>query len=211
MPTQDNTLPSYIPIIASLIGGGLAGAILTNLITAYRSRIQPIGHRIDIDPILSPKPQSSSLAAKITLQHESRQHTFDNLFLIRLEIANQGNKDHDEFGFGLTLAAGDVAVYLEGTGADRHHSIAPTTPVVPSKPASELDFVCKPFNRGDSYTLSAFVVTSNEAGPSTPRISSKLPVKFVNIPTLGELMSTASKASLLMLEVGTTLRFRRPF
>lgn len=183
------TIKQYLPIIASLIGGGFAGAILTNIVSAYRSRRQPVGYRIDIDPILRPKPEGTSLPARITIDHQGAQYVFNNLFIVRIDIANQGNKDYEEFSFGLTLAEKDMAVHVECVGGDRHHSVAPVAPITPASTTKELDFVCRPFNRGDTYTINVFLVTSNEDGPSEPQISSKAPIKFVKIPKLGELVA----------------------
>jgi len=199
-------LTSYLPMIGSLLGGGLMGAFVTAAVSHYRSRLQPVGRRIEIDPILRPKPAGTTLAAKITVEHDYRQHTFDNLFLARIQIVNQGNKDYDEFSFGITLPTEDFVVYLEGSGADRHHAITPSVTVTPDKQAQEVDFSCKPFNRGDSYTLSAFIVTNSAGGPGDIAVSSKLPVKFVEIPSLGETMGQAITAVSLELVLGRTGR-----
>jgi hypothetical protein len=199
-------LKPYLTVIGSLLGGGLMGALVTAGITSYRSRLQPVGRRIEIDPILRPKPEGTTLTAKITVEYDYRPHTFDNLFLARIQIVNQGNKDHDEFSFGITLPTEDFVVYLEGSGADRHHVIAPSATVTPANPAREVDFICKPFSRGDSYTLSAFIVTTSEEGPGDIAVSSKLPVRFVEIPSLGETLGQAiTVASIFSLGFGRFL------
>ncbi len=42
--------------------------------------------------------------------------------------------------------------------------------------------------------LSAFIVTENENGPGAIAVSSKLPIKFVEMPTTGEIMAQAVTA-----------------
>jgi hypothetical protein len=194
-------IPTYIPIVMSLIGGGLAGSIVTNIVTTYRSRLQPVGYRIEIAPVLRSKPESTSLPAKITIEHQGTTHSFGNLFIARIQILNQGNRDLSEFNFGITLASGDTAIHIEGSGPDRHHTISALTPVTPASTTREVDLRCTPFNRGDAYTLNAFIVAGNTPDPGELQISSSLPVKFSNIPTFSEIALRTSSLSLSLLRL----------
>ena len=206
---MDPDIEKYLPIAVSLVGGGMAGAILTNSISTYRSRKQPIGFRIEVDHILHPRQEeSTALTAKVTIQHQGLEHTFDNLFVARIQISNLGNKDYDEFQFGISLPQGNSIVYSEASGTDRHHIIEPSASVTPWNPAHELDFSCKPLNRGDTYSIKTFLVASPRTQPAPISISSRLPVNFIQMPTAGEIALKLGTAVLSLS--GASIKMRLP-
>ncbi|MBI5203464.1 MAG: hypothetical protein HZA11_00935 [Nitrospirae bacterium] len=184
---------NWLPIVAALIGGGAAGAIITAIISTYRSRRQPIGRRIDIVPVFRQSNDSKSLRAKIAIAHENKINTFENLFLAEVQIVNRGNSDLQEFIFGVTLGKEDRCIFVETIAPDRHHNNIQTTLVTPDSPRSEIDFRLSPFNRGDSYALKMYVVIpADQMEPQEIKLGSPSPVKFIDMPTIVELLSNAA-------------------
>jgi hypothetical protein len=178
-------------IVASLIGGGAVGAIITAIVTSYRNRVQPVGRRIEILPLLTSSSPGSTLKPEVTLSDGSTDYKFKNLFVADVQIVNRGNKDFPSFAFGMTLAAGDTVVHLEPYGADRHHVACVATAVSPGKPAQEVDVTLKPFNRGDSYSLKVFVVAGSTE-PGAIVVGSSEAIRFTEMPTLSETVAKAA-------------------
>jgi len=183
---------NWLQVVAALIGGGAAGAIITAIITTYRARRQPIGRRIDIVPVFRQSNDSRSLRAKIAIAHENKINTFENLFLAEVQIVNRGNSDLQEFLFGVTLGKEDRCIFVETLAPDRHHNNIQTTVVTPQNPQREIDFKLSPFNRGDSYSLKMYVVIPEaQMEPQEIKLGSPSPVKFIDMPTIRELLSNA--------------------
>lgn len=179
-------------LVIAVLTGGAAGAIITQATNAYRSRVQPVGYRMLLDPVLRPAPDATNLRAKVTIEQDGQQCQFDNLFRLRITITNRGNHDLPEFKFGITADKGDMVIWAEAEGPDRHHTITDLTGVGPMRPCEEVDFCCSPFNRGDTYQISLFMVApAQRSEPSMPQLSSPVPVKFTEMPTIGEIMRAA--------------------
>jgi hypothetical protein len=194
-------------IVASLIGGGAVGAIITALVGTYRNRIQPVGKRIEILPLLTSSFSGSALKPEVTVSDGSTSFKFGNLYVADVQIVNRGNKDHSQFTFGITLADGDTAVHVEPYGLDRHHAASLPNPPSPGKPTSELDITLKPFNRGNSYTLRVFVVAGS-AQPGAISIGSSEAIRFTDMPTLSEAVAQAASGITLNF-FGLQIRFPR--
>lgn len=185
-------------IVAPLLGGGAAGAVINSIVAAVRNRIQPVGRRVESLPVFKQTLGKSSLRSMITIHEGTTEHHFHNLFLIDIQIVNRGNRDVEKFPFGITLKPGDKAVYIEHEAPDRHHQVTKITAVTPGNPADELDFELVPFNRGDSYSLKLYVVIpEGREEPGKVQLSSSQPVRFTDMPTIGELVSQAAKSTIL--------------
>jgi len=201
-----DSLEAY-KIGASLIGGGAVGAIIAAVVTTYRNRIQPVGRRVEILPLLTSSFSGSVLKPGVTVSDGTSDYKFSNLYVADVQVVNRGNRDNPTFGFGMTLSTGDTAVHVEPYGLDRHHAASLATPVTPAKPSGTLDFVLKPFNRGDSYTLKVFIVAGgSQPGPIT--IGSSEPVRFTDMPTLSESIATAARGMSFNV-LGIEVRFPR--
>lgn len=186
----------WIPVIASLIGGGFAGAVLTNVISAYRARIQPIGRRIDVAPLFTPGLSGSTLRPTVTLADGDTTYPFTNLYVAEVQVVNRGNKDFKSFSFGLTLAGGDAAAHVEAETADRHHVVSLLNTVTPSAPSQTVDLAFTPFNRGDAYILKVFVVAA-AAKPGPISVSSTEAIRFTDIPSLAERLTEIASTQAL--------------
>jgi len=168
-------------------------------VTAYRGRKQPVGYRTQILPVFRPEGNASGLKATIAVTHDGRTENFENLFLAQIQVINRGNKDLSEIEFGITLDSEDKCIFIEVATPDRHHEVVQVKAVIPSKPECEMDFVLRPFNRRDQYSLKLYIVVpSTQTKPHEPRLGSPSPVTFVKMPTLGEVIVQAAEESFLL-------------
>jgi hypothetical protein len=199
----------WVQVIVALLGGGAAGAIINAIVSAYRARRQPVGRRVDVLPVFRQTGGGVGLRAKIAITHDNQTTTFENLFLAEVQVVNSGNSDIIEFEFGATLGDGDRCIYVEAVAPDRHHRVAEQTPTTPQAPQHEVDFKLKPFNRGDSYSFKLYVVIpEGQDEPKAVRLGSSSPVRFVEMPTVGEVL--AGVASEWVVSLGPfRIRVRR--
>lgn len=189
---------NWIHTAVALLGGGAAGAIINNIITLFKSRVQPIGSRINILPVFIQSSDSPNLKAKIAIHHQKTLTTFENLHLVEIQIVNRGNSDMNEFGFGITLGATDQCIHVESSPPDRHHQAIQQTTINPQEPKSEIDYTLKPFNRKDLYQFKMYIVIPEGEKELKPiNLGSPSPVKFVSLPTVGELVLKAAIESTL--------------
>jgi hypothetical protein len=172
---------NWIPVVASLIGGGAAGAIISNTITWIRNRKQTIVFKTEVVPVFRPAAKGQ-LDTKIMVpehQDSNKYHTFDNLFILEMRITNTGNQDFTEFEFGVSLGDMDKCIYVELISKDRHHVISHSQVISPATPHSALDFNISPFNRKDYYTIRMHVVIpSDNNSPKEISVSSPHPIEF---------------------------------
>jgi hypothetical protein len=185
---------NWVQVTAALIGGGAAGAVINALVSAYRSRRQPVGHRVDVLPVFRPSGTESELQAVIAVSHESKTVNFGNLFLAEAQVINKGNQDLAEFKFGLTLGKGDACIYVDSTPPDRHHKALLDSAPGPSTPRNEIDFTLTPFNRRDTYSFKLYVVIPPGAQePGVINFGSSSAVTLVAIPTMVETLARAAR------------------
>jgi len=136
---------------------------------------------------LTERTRLSALQAQLKLSDGQTDFHFDNLFIARMLLINKGNSDIPEFTFGISLATGDTAIFVEPKCSDRHHTATFLTPVSLSSQTSEIDIQLRPFNRFDAYTLNVFIVTrSGQRSPGDIRLSSPRSVRFVPLPSIAE-------------------------
>ena len=191
---------NWVHVIVALIGGGAAGAIINTVVSAYRERLQPVGRRIEVLPVFKHSSDETSIAAHIAITHEGTTTTFNNLYIVDVQVINRGNKNIDEFEFGVTLASGDNCIFVELFPPDRHHAFQQATPITPQAPLSEIDFKLKPFNRRDSYSLKMYIVVpEGKTEPAKIELSSPSPIKFVDMPSVSEILGKAAGEMLLQI------------
>src|SRR5436190_2227965 len=90
-------------ILASLLGGGAVGALITAGVTTYRSRPQPIAWRAELSPLFTPGSLGSNLKITVAMSDGGPETKCANLHLADLQLVNRGNKDFAKFAFGITL------------------------------------------------------------------------------------------------------------
>ena len=199
---------NWIHVIASLIGGGAVGAIINTLVSSYRSRLQPVGHRLETLPVFIPQSgDTSGLTAKIMVMHGNMATTFNNLYLAEVQVINKGNRDLDEFKFGVTLGDEDKCIFITSSSPDRHHEVLQETEVSPQSPQGEVDFKLRPFNRRDSYFFKLYIVIPEGAKePGILKLGSPSPVRFSEMPTVGEVLAKAVEESVRVGPLSISIR-----
>jgi hypothetical protein len=184
----------YLPVIASLLGGGAVGAVITMIATTFRGRKQPVGRRIDISPVFTTGFSGSTLSTNITINDGVNNYNFPNLYVADIQIVNRGNRDFATFTFGITLGQPDKAIHVEPYGIDRHHIVDLKTACTPAAPNVALDFELKPFHRGDSYTMKVFFTVGGQA-PEQITLSSAEAVRFADIQSLAETIAKTAQTT----------------
>lgn len=188
-----------LQIGASILGGGAVGAVITGLVASYKSRLLPIGKRVEVSPLFTSNFGGSNFSTSVTVSDGKTDFKFPNLHVAEVQLVNRGNRDLATFTFGITLAAADKVVHVEPQARDRHHIATLKSPCTPASPLTDLDFELRPLNRGNSYTLRLFIVAGG-AEPEALTIGSSEPVRFTEIPSVSETLALA--ASTLSLKLG---------
>jgi hypothetical protein len=184
----------WYTIVIPLVGGGAMGALINASVSACRNRMQAVGQRIEFLAVFRDTLGTSSLRTQVTVSDGQSDHRYDNLHIGQVQLVNRGNKDFGEFKVGITLSAGDVVIYQEPKPPDRLHQAKCLTPITLADPKSEVDFVLRPFNRGDAYTVQLFIVTAPEKErPGEIELSSTEAIRFVAMPTITEALAEAAR------------------
>ena len=71
-----------IGLLVAFVSGGLAGAVLHNVVVQYKSRIQPIGYSLDIINIFRKGENFPKLAEMSVIEHPlgfAERRSVDNL------------------------------------------------------------------------------------------------------------------------------------
>ncbi len=136
--------------------GAVAATVLNILYQRYMNRPQGIGINVDASPILSTL-FLDKISVKVTVKDQNTAVEFDNLYAATIDIENISNKDNEEFEFSVDFTGGDLAIYAEGSGKNRRQQIIALNSPGISNPTEQLDFVCKPFNRRDKYTVKTLI------------------------------------------------------
>ena len=194
-------------IVASLLGGGAVGAIITAVVTTFRGRRQPIGYRIDTIPVFQSTLGSSAFKAVLTVDDNNTKSEFTNLYLAEIQLVNRGNKDYAKFAFGFTLEDGDRAVFVDVSTNDRFHKTTFTAQPTPSAPSAIIDAVLEPFNRGDAYSFKLYVVVPDgRDAPARIEPGSQEAVVFTPMPTLTEIATEVGRGVSLRI-MGVRITF----
>jgi hypothetical protein len=183
-PQQKESLTNrdYIYLGVALVAGGAMGALLKFAFDKHQSRIQPVGYRIAFSKVFKDTVGSSSLTAELQIHDGVETRHFHNLFIAEIILRNKGNADISEFNFGITLGGDDIAIYTESVSVDRHHTLERVSQVALGAAAKEIDFVCKPFNRKDTYSFKVFIsIPTEKEEPEDITLSTAHPIKFVDL------------------------------
>jgi hypothetical protein len=195
-----------LQLAVAILFGGVAASILNYFFTERRNRIQPIGCEVKVQSI-APQAENWRIDTSIILKTDSgQQYVVDHLFLATISVTNQTNKDFDLFNFGITLPRNVTLLDTTAETIDRHHQIE----VLPSKDPKqtlfsgegldlvqdlanfgnnlmqEHDFVIKPFNRKDSYSLRLVIAP------------------IVSIPGIDQYRPTAATIKVGDIKIGTS-------
>ncbi|WP_199312557.1 hypothetical protein [Microcoleus sp. FACHB-672] len=186
-----------IVVLAGIALAGVAvGVLIQTAIANFRKQKQPIGRRVDTFPTFKDPLGPSSHRNQITLSDGEKNYKYEEVQLVQLHVSNQGDKDFEDFKFGITLSQGDVAIYIESQSPDRQHQVEQLTPLTFGEPKSEIDFVLRPFQKTETYSFRLLVVTSEiNKDPGEIEFSSPESVRFVALPTLVEIAEEAARSA----------------
>ena len=184
-----STTQWIITLVVTLIAGGAMGSVIGIITTNRRNRIQPIVVHQEIMPFVNRQIGGNASKAEILLNLDGQKSSFSDLILARITLENTGNKDYEEFKFGITISGLSLAVYLQTETQDRYHEISSSPQIDLTHLDNEIDFTLKPFNRKDAYSMVLFI---NPVGhdPVDIDFGTKHPVKFVKPPVYGPIASS---------------------
>ncbi|MCF2489921.1 hypothetical protein [Dyadobacter sp. CY347] len=185
-------ITEIIKIGASLLGGGAIGAVITNIVIAYRSRVQPIFRSVRVIPFFE-NTKFPNMDLSLALKGESKIADFTNLDILDIRMENNGNKDYQDFAFGVTLPDNSQIINFVGQSSDRHHIVQQETDVNIHNPKSEIDAKLMPFNRNDVYNIT-LLINKTEGVKSL----SEADIKF---STNASIKFTSTRLSKTFLEV----------
>jgi len=194
------TQAQWIALIAALIGGGAMGAVINNLWSNYRNRIQPIGTRKEFIPFVNQKIGGTAMHAEILLTMGDKQQSYEKLILGRITLKNISNRDYEEFNFGITLSPLNLAVAVQPETPDRYHEMSSSPKLDLERLDNQIDFSLKPFNRSDVYSVVLYILPTPTDKPDEDAVVdisliTKHPVRFV------ELSAYRSYAKAFLVEV----------
>ena len=119
-------------------------------------------YTIETIEVFKRHPEFQSLQAVLTVGDSDSSsgpgRIVKNLSLARIFLINKGNVDIERFDFGATLKGSNEAIEVRAETPDRHHALDILKPVDLLHPTNELDFTLRPFNRGDKYKISVFLL-----------------------------------------------------
>lgn len=201
-------MPPWLPIVASLIGGGACGAVVKMVYDHWRDRRQPVAYRVSTDSVFTSAPHVGILQANAQVSYDGQTYPFESLALIRVELKNKGNRDLNTFAFGITLEGEHQAVLCVSDGDDRHHQIREIEPnATPAQPRNAIDFSCTPFNRRDHYTVRLYVRNNGDVNADQVKMSTAIPIRFSRVQSVDEqgFLSASSNSATVMTTAITSL------
>jgi hypothetical protein len=197
------TQKELIQIGVALIAGGAMGSILKALFDIYQRRIQTIIYEMHVQTKSRIDDEQTRLETFFNIPGEDESRRFERYYVVAIVLRNTTNTHFDNFNFGVTLSGEDVAFKVDAISPDRHHSLLSYPLVNLNSANNRIDFVCKPFNRRDRYLLKFYIsVAPSKDGIGNVRLSSSLPVKFVDAQVRSNFARTlgVSEAKRLVLQ-----------
>ncbi|MEJ5960755.1 hypothetical protein [Pedobacter immunditicola] len=171
---------SWVPILASLVGGGACGAFLKQLFDNRRNKIQSITRSIEIKSFFDAQ-ENQLLNSQLTLKESSQVFTFSNLYSGTIEIINSGLHDYEEFEFGITCPQNVKLIHVKAVSTDRHHVTEINQLPSLENQISSFDINLKPFNRKDIYKFDILATTTEgQFNALDVTISTSRPIKWIN-------------------------------
>lgn len=173
---------NWIQISSGILGGGAAGAIITNIVSHLKAKKTCVEVTRNLTKVFSATASPKEFEAKIIVgskKHKSLSVTFLNLYFLDLSIKNAGSKDYESIKFGISLRNGDKCVFSESSGCDRHHNAIIESEIDVCEPAEIIDYTVSPFNRNEEYKFRIYITIPDEKEkPDNVSLSSPAPVVF---------------------------------
>lgn len=184
----------WLPLILSFIGGGLAGAIVNNILIYLRSRKQTIKYLLAVDRIFTPQNTIGGYDTIVTLNKKSEgfnRYEFKSLYLIQFAIENTGNQDYSIFSFGLKMPDSHIIAIATNSEAPLHElSYEPN--VNPGHIADKMLFTLNPFNRRDAYSFNLYVTREKD--------DDFFPINQINLDTKHPVKLVRTDAEIVLID-----------
>lgn len=165
-------------LFVTLVAGGAMGAMIKILHDQRQSRKQPIGQRISVFPFFQ-SDKYADLQAVVTVTNKESVTEYRQIFVADLSLQNRGNRDFDEFEFGVVVGNG-LCFHVGWENPDQHHGLELLTEASPSMAKSELKFKLCPFNRQDLYSLRLYLTPTETLDPVLSVLTTPHPIRFVS-------------------------------
>lgn len=159
----------WVPIVATLLGGGAMGAFIGAYFVYRRNKRQPAVYTKEIIHVFRKNRDFRELDAKLMVKDKTLEgepeRAVDNLSLVRIKVTNKGNQDVGEYTFGVTMKGSNKHLDMRMSPPDRHHEMIVSfkNPVDDSF-ANRPDFSLKPFNRGETYGVDIYFTYEESPG-----------------------------------------------
>lgn len=174
---ENTELLKYAAVLASLLGGGTMGAFIAHRFTLRRNKIPTIGIQQSISCVFAPE---ISVKPKITFTIGGAEFHFENLYIVEIEIQNEGNNDYLEFDLKLTLSPFAKIVYIDCKGQYASHEITVKQKIEFASPSTTADLSLNPFNRKNAFHTTVYVTCegNKELTRKDVKYSSKISANF---------------------------------
>jgi len=177
---MDQQTWDWIKTLLSLLGGGLTGSILTNLINRSSTKIQSVNLRKRIS-YFDMNDISSVYSAKIVITNNAENnisHSVAILGIMELEFINISHKDFTSLKIRISINKNHKIIGAQYKGDDDFHVISIVNPN--NQNLNFMDFIMEPFNRKDKYSITLFIDSANQYVLGDMSLSKELPIKFVD-------------------------------
>lgn len=163
---------NWIHIAVALAGGGAMGAIITQLTTWYRRRVQTIGYNVKTQQTFAPITSQEAIEASVQIKDSAgRPHTFDNLYTSTLVVMNKGNVDFSEFKMGIDFPDHCQVLGCSPRSSNRYKKVDFLSQPNLTTPIHSIDLELKPFNRNNVYEIDFFITSKDNHGVEDANVS----------------------------------------
>lgn len=177
---ETNSTLEIIKIGTGVISGGAFGAIITAIINKRNNRIQRISKNVKISNIFYPNELLYPHITRITISGTTEDYHFENLYLCQIAVENKGNKDFNQFNFGISMPEASEMVNIQYKSSDRHH-IATFDPAISFNHSSNvIDATLTPFNRKNIYHIDILFTSNRQLLETQIQFSTAMPVVFMD-------------------------------
>jgi hypothetical protein len=191
-------LPSWVPLVAALVSGGAAGALINAYFAHRRNRIQPLQYREAVSHVFDGVLPSSSVKASITLtSSDGTKAEYNNLHLVNTEFINTGSLDLAPFIFNAAAAEGYEFVFVDAPKPDASHSVIISNPPSPATKKKDLEVKLSPLNRANKYQISFYLIADGPRPKSNLiNYTSAQPVRLIKSGDAGDVFSKLEQSLL---------------
>lgn len=148
--------------LGTFLGGSAMGVIIKIFYDKWQERVQTLTYELESELVFTSEKTDKLLQATLVVKRDGKEIKFSNLSIVTVSIKNTTRTDYSSFEFGVTIPDGHNIVRAEFLSKGRLHSLTSEKNPSPIEQANQMDLVCKPFNRNDTYSAKLFIHSINE-------------------------------------------------